>query len=176
MRRLTRACLGALVLLGASSLAVRAAPPSATAADQLDPSPNHVAFSYAWVGGFTAQGSFQVNIYDSGKVKLVHTAQSRAGLALRDPNNPLSSFTLRALLRLAHAVGFFSLPDLIQAQHPIADIPTQVVTVHSATRTKTVTLKWGASNQSFSELESVLMALTPRCLTSGAGQPVCYFG
>jgi hypothetical protein len=174
MRLIVRTTFLLVSLLGSTTLAVHADLSRAADPYQLGSNPKGRAFVFGQTPGFSPAGSFQITIYNNGTVKLDDLGMRPSGvpLRLRNPKLTLSPQTLQGLMTLARAERFLDLPDEI-AGKPIPDLPTHFLTLHTATTSKSVALKW-TGNARFQELYGVLAALTVRCFKPQTGKQVCF--
>jgi hypothetical protein len=93
-----------------------------------------------------------VTIDANGTVKVSYT------VAGAPANARLSQDAVDGLLKLATAEGFFAMPARIVG-HGLPDIGGRFITIHTATATKTVSVRF-VRNAAFDQLFAVLSAVT----------------
>jgi hypothetical protein len=95
-----------------------------------------------------------VTVYADGRI-------AAAGVAtVRDPHLQLSADTLKALLKLAEAEGFFSLPPHILCQTRETDVRVVSISIFTKTGTSTVSKLSVCPSSAFDQLYSALVAVT----------------
>jgi len=143
-RRVVRAAVAAGVLGGGLSLA--GAPPAAVSAPPPRAAAPLTLFAFGREGGNIRP--LTVTIDATGLVT------ATTGTATSPPH--LTTDALDGLLTLARAEGFFALPSRIVG-HGLPDVAGRFITIHTATTTKTVHVRF-APNAAFDQLYAVLAA------------------
>ena len=112
--------------------------------------PEHVVIAFGRQGGNIRPLTVTVDV--NGAVKASYAVAGAPAHA------PLSQDTVDGLIKLATAEGFFAMPARIVG-HGLPDIGGRFITIHTATSTKTVTVRF-VRNVAFDQLFAVLSAAT----------------
>ena len=118
-----------LAFIGATAVGLALAAPGSSA--------RNPSFAFGRVGGNIQP--YTVKITSGG------TLSATGPVRLRNPDKQLSSTALTGLVKLAVKERFFSLPHRIVCTGSLPDFASMFVTVSTATRERTVTVRGGCS-------------------------------